>query len=162
MQELRVCKNWLPLTNKRVSAACRVTGFPRCAWYREDQAIAQARRDAPVIDALNQPVNLHPRWGFGKSCQFIRNQGHRGNHKRFWCVYCHLGLNLKRKVKKCPPICPHQLLDVSPKNQPHLVDEFRERHTAHRHELSHLKHPRRRRTRRHCASKWIPPSSLEQ
>lgn len=68
-----------------------------------------------MIDALNTVVERHPRWGFDKCFRFIRNQGHRWNHKRVWRVYCNLGLNLKRKVKKRLPIRARQPLDVPPK-----------------------------------------------
>ena len=84
-----------------VSRACRAAKLSRAAYYR--QGIDWARRDAPVIEALNAVVDKHRRWGFWKCFDRMHNQGRPWNHKRVHRVYCKLGLNLPRGPKKRLP-----------------------------------------------------------
>ena len=66
--------------------ACQIAGLSRTALYRE--RIDRMTRDAPVVDALNETVERHGRWGFWKCFQRLRDQGHAWNHKRVHRVYC--------------------------------------------------------------------------
>ncbi len=58
------------------------------------------QRDAPVVNALNETVERHGRWGFWKCFQRLRDQGHAWNHKRVHRVYCRIKLNLPRRTKR--------------------------------------------------------------
>ncbi len=78
--------------------ACRIAGLSRAALYRE--STDRIERDAPVVQALNETVERHGRWGFWKCFQRLRDQGHAWNHKRVHRVYCSMKLNLPRRTKK--------------------------------------------------------------
>ena len=60
-------------------------------------------RDRPVIEALSELVERYPRYGFPKLFALLKRQGKRWNHKRVHRVYCRMGLNMRRKVKKRLP-----------------------------------------------------------
>lgn len=94
-----------------ITRACRTAKLSRAAYYR--QGIDWARRDAPVVDALNAVVEKRQRWGFWKCFDRMHNQGHRWNHKRVHRVYCKLGLNLPRRTKKRLPHRSRQPLVVA-------------------------------------------------
>jgi putative transposase len=47
-----------------IARAYRAARLSRAAYYR--QGIDWAKRDAPVVDALNGVVEQHRRWGFWK------------------------------------------------------------------------------------------------
>ena len=103
-------------TKLSVSKACRLTQLSRRSWYREDPAILQLERDAPVIDALNDILEdpSRSRWGFWKCFYRMRMDGKPWNFKRVWRVYCAMNLNQRRRTKKRVPSripCP---LDVPP------------------------------------------------
>lgn len=85
-----------------IARACRATKLSRAAYYR--QGIDWAKRDAPVVDALNEVVDKHGRWGFWKCFDRLHNQGHGWNPKRVHRVYCKLRLNLPRRTKKRLPL----------------------------------------------------------
>ena len=55
------------------------------------------------MDALNQVVGKHGRWGFSLCFAYLRNQGYTWNHKRVWRIYKQMGLNLPRRTKKRLP-----------------------------------------------------------
>jgi putative transposase len=76
--------------------ACRTVNLNRCT-YRY-----QVRRpdDHEIVQELHQLAESQPRWGCRKMTDYLRNQGHRWNHKRIRRVYCDLALNLHRKPKK--------------------------------------------------------------
>lgn len=57
-------------------------------------------RDQEIIEALNQLVERHPRWGIGKYIARLRALGHTWNHKRVYRVYRQLGLNQPRRTKR--------------------------------------------------------------
>lgn len=61
------------------------------------------KRDAPVIEALNEIVGEHNRWGFWKCFHRLRNLGHKWNHKRVWRIYKAMKLNQKRRTKRRLP-----------------------------------------------------------
>src|SRR6266508_1618517 len=76
--------------------ACRTVNVNRCT-YRY-----QARRpdDQEIVQELRQLAESQPRWGCRKMTDYLRNQGHRWNHKHIRRVYRDLALNLHRKPKK--------------------------------------------------------------
>ena len=76
--------------------ACRTVNLNRCTYrYR-----ARKTDDQQIVQALCQLAESQPRWGCRKMTDYLRNQGHRWNHKRIRRVYCGLTLNLHRKPKK--------------------------------------------------------------
>jgi putative transposase len=81
-----------------IARAFRAAKLSRAAYYR--QGVDWVRRDAPVIDALNELVGKHRRWGFWKCTDRLCNQGREWNPKRTYRVYCKLGLNLKRERRR--------------------------------------------------------------
>jgi len=56
-----------------------------------------------VIDAIQAVLSESPQAGFWKCYYRLRFKGYSFNHKRVYRVYCRLGLNLKRRVKKTLP-----------------------------------------------------------
>ncbi|MEO8327668.1 MAG: IS3 family transposase [Nitrospirota bacterium] len=56
--------------------------------------------DAEVIEALNQLVEAHPRWGVWKYIDRLRPVGHPWNHKRIYRIYRQLGLNQPHRTKR--------------------------------------------------------------
>ena len=76
--------------------ACRTVNLNRCT-YRYP---ARRPDDQEIIQELHQLVESQPRWGCRKMADYLRNHGHRWNHKRIRRIYCDLGLNLHRKPKK--------------------------------------------------------------
>jgi len=84
-----------------VRVACEAIGLARATYYKKPVGLNQ--KDQPVIDALNQVVGKHGRWGFGLCFAYLRNQGHPWNHKRVWRIYRQMGLNLPRRTKKRLP-----------------------------------------------------------
>ena len=99
-----------------VQRACRAVGLSRAAYYRA--ADTPAVRDEPVIEALNDLVAKHGRWGFWKCHGRLRLNGHRWNHKRTWRVYCAMRLNLPRRARK------RLVRPVRPLNAPLLPNEI--------------------------------------
>ena len=54
---------------------------------------------------------------------WLRNQGHRWNHKRVWRVYCRLKLNRPRRMKRrLPPIVRHPLVAPTTRNDVWALD----------------------------------------
>ncbi|EDU60107.1 hypothetical protein PROSTU_03312 [Providencia stuartii ATCC 25827] len=53
-----------------------------------------------MIDAIQAILTKSPQSGFWKCYYRLRFEGYPFNHKRVYRVYCRLGLNLKRRVKK--------------------------------------------------------------
>lgn len=83
--------------------ACAIAGLSRKAWYRGDSKERAAKRDAPVIESLNELVETHPRWGFWMCFNRLRLLGKQWNHKRVWRVYKAMKLNQKRRSKRRLP-----------------------------------------------------------
>jgi len=69
-------------------------------------------KDCPVIEALQQLAEEHPRWGFRLMLDRLRREGHRWNHKRVHRIYTQLKLNLRRKGRKRLPSRSPQPLAV--------------------------------------------------
>jgi len=72
----------------------------------------KGRDDGPVIHALGELAERHPRFGFRKLfVLLLRRAGHPWNHKRVWGVYCAIRLNRRRRFKKrWRPAVPAALL----------------------------------------------------
>jgi len=92
--------------------ACVIAGLSRRAWYRKGGEEKRANKDALVIEALNEIVGEHGRWGFWLCFHRLRLLGHRWNHKRVWRVYKAMKLNQKRRTKKRLPERSPASLDV--------------------------------------------------
>jgi len=91
-----------------IARACAGVGLSRAAWYRP--RIDWTVRDAPIVDAFNQALAKNGRWGFWLCFDWLRNRGHRWNHKRVWRVYCRLKLNRPRRMKRRLPAIVRQPL----------------------------------------------------
>ncbi len=80
-------------------SACQTLRLSRTVYhYKPDTS-----RDKPVIKALQDLADRYPRYGFGKMFPILRRRGYKWNHKRVYRVYCALGLNMRRKVKRRVP-----------------------------------------------------------
>ncbi|MGX5173286.1 IS3 family transposase [Aliikangiella sp. IMCC44653] len=89
-----------------IALSCQITGMSRTAYYYKPQL----SNDGEIIDALNQLVEKHQRWGFPKCYKRLRAKGYRWNHKRVYRIYTAMKLNLRRKNKKrLPPRQPEPL-----------------------------------------------------
>ena len=85
----------------------------------------QAKRpdDGPIIDALTELVDKHPRFGFRKLFVLLRKFGHPWNHKRVWRVYCEMKLNIRRRFKRrYRPEAPATLIQPIRPNQAWSAD----------------------------------------
>ncbi|MEM9080714.1 MAG: IS3 family transposase [Verrucomicrobiota bacterium] len=107
----RDCAAWLVHEKDLpVKRACRAVSLSRASWYRPPSNRLQA--DKEVVEALNQLVCRHGRWGFWKCFHWLRQQGHPWNHKRVWRVYKSMGLNLPRRTKRRLPARVKQPLEA--------------------------------------------------
>lgn len=84
-----------------IKRACALAGLSRAAYYRKP--VDGLERDGEVIEALNEIVERHGRWGFWKCYRRLRLDGHVWNHKRVWRVYCEMELNVPRRTKRRMP-----------------------------------------------------------
>jgi putative transposase len=73
------------------------------------------KSDKAVEQAIEKVTHRHPSGGFWKIYYRLRKDGLVINHKRLWCVYCHLRLNLPRKKNKRLPVRIKQPLTVPTK-----------------------------------------------
>jgi putative transposase len=76
--------------------ACRAVNLNRCTYRYQ----SKKTDDHEIIQELHQLAESQPRWGCKKMTDYLRNQGHRWNHKRIRRIYRGLALNLHRKPKK--------------------------------------------------------------
>ncbi len=78
-----------------INRVCRILKLSRTAYsYRAK------KRDDGVKEALMAIVKEHARRGFKKCFDKLRLDGRAWNHKRMYLVYCELGWNLRKKLKK--------------------------------------------------------------
>ena len=76
--------------------ACRAVRLNRCTYrYRSKKT-----DDHEIEQELQHLAASQPRWGCKKMTDYLRNHGHRWNHKRIRRVYRSLALHLHRKPKK--------------------------------------------------------------
>jgi putative transposase len=61
-------------------------------------------RDAEVIEALNVLVEAHPRWGFWKYLDRMRELQYPWNWKRAYRVYGAMGLHQSRRTRRRLPL----------------------------------------------------------
>lgn len=87
--------------NLSVQKSCKSIGLSRAAYYRSTTAAGD--RDAEVIAAISGVLEKHARWGFWKCYKALRRTKHTWNHRRVYRVYCTMGLNQKRRVKRRLP-----------------------------------------------------------
>jgi putative transposase len=85
-----------------VRKACVCVGLSRAAWYKP--VTNWLERDKAVIDALGDLAESKPGLGFWKLFARLRRKGWTWNHKRVYRVYCHLGLNRRRRAKRRVPL----------------------------------------------------------
>lgn len=90
--------------------ACRTVNLNRCTYRYQ----GKKKEDPEITQELRQLAHRQPHWGCGKMSDYLRNQGHRWNHKRIRRVYRELALHLKRKPKKRLPARAPQVLALPP------------------------------------------------
>jgi putative transposase len=76
--------------------ACRAVNLNRSTYRYQ----TKKTDDHEIAQELQQLAESQPRWGCRKMTDYLRNQGHRWNHKRIRRIYRGLALNLHRKPKK--------------------------------------------------------------
>ena len=108
------CAKTLVDAGLSIVKACTLTDLSRSSFYRVERDWRKA--DAAVIDAINAVLEKSPQAGFWKCAGRIKFKGYPFNHKRIYRVYCRMGLNLKRRVKRVLPKRQAQPLEVI--NQP--------------------------------------------
>lgn len=86
--------------------SCRVLNLSRSAYRYQ----AKKTDDRQIEQELQRLAERQPRWGYGKMIDYLKHQGFVWNHKRIYCVYCEMGLNLHRKPKKRLPTRSAQVL----------------------------------------------------
>ncbi len=111
--EKRSCAQLLVGAGLSILKACTLADISRSSYYRP--LVDWRQRDAAVIDALNSELKKSPRAGFWKCFGRLRYKGYPFNHKRVYRVYCQMGLNLKRRVKRVLPKRIAQPLQVEAK-----------------------------------------------
>lgn len=79
--------------------ACALLNLSRTAYRYQ----AQKADDQAIQEQLLALARKKLRWGFPKMFAYLRNQGHKWNHKRVRRIYRELGLNLRIKPRKRLP-----------------------------------------------------------
>ena len=104
-----------------VRRACNIVGLARSAWYCKP--VDWMSRDREVIDALQEIVEKHNRWGFWMCFERLRLDGRPWNHKRVYRIYTALGLNHRRRTKKrVPKRTVHPLVVPAAPNEVWSID----------------------------------------
>lgn len=99
--EKKSCAGLLTASGLSVITACKLTSLSRASFYR--RGTDWREKDKVVIDAIQAVLSESPQAGFWKCYHRLRFKGFIFNHKRVYRVYCRLGLNLKRRIKKTLP-----------------------------------------------------------
>ena len=101
------------MAQRRLSTtrACAAVQLSRSSWYRPGRVLNP--RDRAIMEALNDVVEHHPRWGFGMCYHRLRLLGQRWNHKRVYRVYKAMKLNLPRRAKRRLPHRVQQPMEVA-------------------------------------------------
>lgn len=97
----RTCAQDLVERGVDINSACKLADISRSTYYRPERD--WRKQDAAVINAINNELKRSPQAGFWKCFGRIRHKGYPFNHKRVYRVYCQMGLNLKRGVKRVLP-----------------------------------------------------------
>jgi putative transposase len=84
---------------KSISRSCNICGLSQSTYYYKPKKAD----DSAVKKELLKLAEKHPKRGFKKMFNLLRNNGFRWNHKRVYRVYCDLRLNLRVKPKKRLP-----------------------------------------------------------
>lgn len=79
--------------------ACRLVGLSRSV----KNYVKKREAEAVVMTQVLAIANAQPRWGCRKVYDWLRQQGHRWNHKRVHRVYCAMKLNLRIQPRKRLP-----------------------------------------------------------
>ncbi len=79
-------------------------GLARSTYYQAP--VDWQVRDTPIMEALNDLVDQHPRWGVWKYIDRLKALGLPWNHKRIYRIYRQLGLNQARRTKRRVPTRP--------------------------------------------------------
>ncbi len=109
--------------------ACRLLGISRVG-YRH---VPKRPDDEELIARLQGLAERKPRWGLRKMVDFLRNEGHRWNHKRIRRVYRQLQLNIRvRPKKRLPSRSPLPLIVPETSNRCWSVDFMRDGLTSGR------------------------------
>jgi len=94
--------------------ACKLMRLSRSVFRYQ----AKPADDGEIARLLQQLAEQHPRWGFRKMWQWLRNAGYVWNHKHVRRIYRTLQLNLRRKPKKrLPSRQPQPLRQTEQTNQ---------------------------------------------
>jgi len=99
--EKREAAQQLTQSGLAVKTACTLSGLNRASFYRQPMDWREV--DSAVITAINDVLANAPRSGFWKCFKRLRRLGYSFNHKRVYRVYCRLGLNLLRRIKRKLP-----------------------------------------------------------
>ncbi len=94
--------------------ACRVVGLSRTVRRYEPRRVAESE----IAVQLRQLADRHPRWGFKKLYNALRNAGYKWNHKRVHRVYRALKLHLRvKRGKRLPKRTPLPLAQTEQPNE---------------------------------------------
>ena len=78
----------------------KVLGLRRQSYYRRKAGHRPEEVDRLIADHLHSVVGTYLAWGFWMVYYFLRNQGHRWNHKRVYRVWKTEGLHLRKVPKR--------------------------------------------------------------
>lgn len=94
--------------------ACRIVGLSRTVKRYTPKRVA----DGEIAVQLRQLADAHPRWGFKKLSDALRNAGYGWNHKRIHRVYRALKLHLRvKRGKRLPKRTPQPLEQTAKPNE---------------------------------------------